>query len=273
MLDVGFDSAQPLISLLTDFGLVDPFVAEMKAVILSICPRARILDVSHGITEFDVGMGAFILVEAAPSFPRGTVHVAVVDPGVGSGRRAIVIKGKRSTYLGPDNGILIPSATMEGIEGVFEISNQSIMRREISCTFHGRDVFAPAAAHIACGYRPEACGPSISDFVRSPFHDPVMVGGKVTCEVLHVDRFGNVAINIPYPLLEQLQFRVGQKVTLSVHGRSARAKFVRTFSDLNRNYVGLMLGSHGFLEIACRESSAAKHLRIRRGNVVRVSGC
>ena len=137
------DSAQPLVSLLTDFGLVDPFVAEMKVAILSICPRARIVDVSHGVAEFDIKMGAFLLAEAVRSFPPGTVHVAVVDPGVGSSRRGIVVKTKRSTYVGPDNGLLIPSATMEGIVDVFEISNRSMMRCEVSSTFHGRDVFAP----------------------------------------------------------------------------------------------------------------------------------
>ena len=170
----GIGSAQSLVSLLTDFGLVDPFVAEMKVVILSICPQVRIVDVSHGVAEFDIRMGAFLLAEAARSFPSGTVHVAVVDPGVGSSRRGIVVKTKRGTYVGPDNGLLIPSANMDGIVGVFEISNRSMMGREVSSTFHGRDVFAPVAAHIACGHLPEECGPSISDYTPSPFRDPVL---------------------------------------------------------------------------------------------------
>jgi hypothetical protein len=262
----------PIISLLTDFGLVDPFVAEMKAVILSICPEARIVDVSHEVAEFDIRMGAFLLAEAAPSFPAGTVHVAVVDPGVGSCRRGIVVETKRSSYLGPDNGLLIPSATMDGIIGAFKISNPSMIRSEVSSTFHGRDIFAPAAAHIACGHSPEECGPSISDYVPSPFHDPVLGERSTSCEILHMDGFGNLATNLTQAHVKHWHVRIGQEVTLSTGRRRFHARIVRTFSDLHGNEVGLMLGSHGFLEIACRESNAAKRLRIRRGSVVRVSG-
>ena len=272
MLKGEVDSAQPLVSLLTDFGLVDPFVAEMKAVILSICPGVRIVDVSHEVAEFDIRMGAFLLAEAARSFPAGTVHVAVVDPGVGGSRRGIVVKTKRSTYVGPDNGLLIPSATMDGIVGVFKISNRSMMGREVSSTFHGRDVFAPVAAHIACGQLPEECGPSISDYVPSPFHDPVMEDQRLTCEILHIDRFGNLATNLTQDHVKHWHVKVGQEITLLTGRRRIRARVVRTFSDLHENEVGLMLGSHGFLEIACRESNAAKRLRIRRGSVVRLSG-
>jgi S-adenosylmethionine hydrolase len=270
-LNGGVGSAQPLVSLLSDFGLVDPFVAEMKAVILAICPRARIVDVSHGVDEFDIRMGAFLLAEAAQSFPAGTVHVAVVDPGVGSKRRGIVVETEHGTYVGPDNGLLIPAAMLERIVGVFEISNPSIMAREVSSTFHGRDVFAPTAAHIACGRRPEECGPRISNYVPSPFHDPVMENKKVTCEILHVDRFGNLATNLTRAHLKDLHVKLGQEVTLSIQRRRIHGRIVRTFSDLHKNEVGLMLGSHGFIEIVCGESNAAKHLRIRRGRVVRVS--
>jgi len=260
------------VSLLTDFGLVDPFVAEMKAVILSICPEARIVDVSHGVAEFDIGMGAFLLAEAVRSFPAGTVHVAVVDPGVGGSRRCIVVKTKHSTYVGPDNGLLIPAATIDGIVGAYEISNRSMMGREVSSTFHGRDIFAPVAAHIACGQLPEDCGPRISDYAPSPFHIPVLEDESSTCEILHVDRFGNLATNLTQDHLKRLRIRVGQETMLLIGRRRIRARIVRTFSDLQRNEVGLMLGSHGFLEIVCREANAAKRLRIRRGSVVQVSG-
>lgn len=271
-MSVRADGSSVLVSLLTDFGLADPFVAELKAVILSICHGARIVDVTHEVAEFDVRMGAFLLAEAAPSFPPGTVHVAVVDPGVGSSRRAIVVKTKRSTYIGPDNGLLILAAQREEIVGVFEISNKSMMRRKVSPTFHGRDVFAPTAAHIACGGRPEDCGARVSDYVPSPFHDPVMSDGSATCEVLHVDRFGNLATNVTDMHFKHLHFKLGQEVQLSIKRRKILAQVVRTFSDLHRNQVGVMLGSHGFMEIACRESNAAKRLRIKRGNVVHVSG-
>lgn len=138
-----------IISLLTDFGLLDPFVGEMKAVILSICPDARIIDITHQVQKFDVRLGSFLLAGAAPYFPAGTVHVGVVDPGVGSSRRAIVVETARAVYVGPDNGLLVPAAQREGILHVYELTNRSLMREEVSATFHGRDVFAPAAAHLA----------------------------------------------------------------------------------------------------------------------------
>jgi S-adenosylmethionine hydrolase len=272
VLSVRVDGSSVLVSLLTDFGLVDPFVAELKAVILSICHEARIVDVTHEVAEFDVRMGAFLLAEAAPSFPPGTVHVAVVDPGVGSNRRAIVVRTKRSTYVGPDNGLLISAAQREGIMGVFEISNKSMMRRKVSSTFHGRDVFAPTAAHIACGRRPEDCGARVSDYTPSLIHDPVMRDRSATFEVIHVDRFGNLATNLTDMHFKHLHLKFGQEVGLSIEGRRIRARVVRTFHDLRRNQVGIMLGSHGFMEIACRESDAAKRLRIRRGSVLHVSG-
>lgn len=268
----GIGSAQPLVSLLTDFGSVDPFVAEMKAVILSICREARIVDISHEVAEFDVRMGAFLLAEAARTFPAGTVHVAVVDPGVGSSRRGLVVKTKRSTYVGPDNGLLIPAASMDGIVGVFEISDPPIMGREVSSNFHGRDIFAPVAAHIACGHHPEEYGSSVKEYVPSSFHEPIVDEKGTSCEILHVDRFGNLATNLTQTHLKQWRARIGQQITLAIGGRRIRGRIVRTYSDLNRNEVGLMLGSHGFLEIACRESNAAKRLRIKRGRVVRVSG-
>jgi hypothetical protein len=256
--------------LLTDFGLVDPFVAEMKAVILSICPHARIIDVSHEVDRFSVGMGAFLLAEAAPSFPECSVHVAVVDPGVGGSRRAIVIKTRRSIYVGPDNGLLIPAAQSDGLLAVFEITNRSMMRRDISPTFHGRDIFAPAAAHLACGQSPEACGPEIADYTKSPYREPIMKGKTVSCEILHVDRFGNIATNLQQKMLSRYDFDLGERIVLSVGSRKFSARLVRTFSDLREGEVGALFGSHGFLEIVSREKSASEKLRVTRGIVVRM---
>jgi len=268
----GIGSAQPLVSLLTDFGSVDPFVAEMKAVILSICREARIVDITHGVAKFDIRMGAFLLAEVARTFPAGTVHVAVVDPGVGSSRRGLVVKTKRSVYVGPDNGLLIPAASMDGIVGVFGISDPPVTGREISSTFHGRDIFAPVAAHIACGHHPEEYGPSVREYVPSPFHEPTVDEKRTSCEILHIDKFGNLTTNLTQTHVKQWRTRIGQQIALTIGKRRIRARIVRTYSDLNRNELGLMLGSHGFMELACRESNAARRLRIRRGRVVRLSG-
>jgi len=263
---------QPIVTLLTDFGLMDPFVAEMKGVILSVCPDANIIDISHLVEKFDVRKGAFLLAAANPYFPRGTVHVAVVDPGVGSERRAIVIETNKSLLVGPDNGLMIPAATIDGILHVYRLTNRSLMRNEISSTFHGRDVFAPAAAHLACGTAPRECGAEIKDYVKPEFTQITLKGRTVTCEVFHIDSFGNVITNLSQVELSKLNLKLGAKIPLAVGGRRVSARLVQTYSDLNRGEIGILTGSHGFLELACREGSAAKRIRVRRGSVVRVYG-
>jgi S-adenosylmethionine hydrolase len=266
------DSAGPLITLLTDFGLVDPYVAEMKGAILTVCPEARIVDVTHGVDKYDVGMGAFLLAEAASFFPEGTVHVGVVDPGVGSSRRPMVVKARRGLFVGPDNGLLIPAAQTSGIVTVHEITNRFMMLPDVSSTFHGRDIFAPTAAHLACGHLPEECGPKVTDYVKSPYGESVVEGKWAVCRVLHVDGFGNIVTNLTRADLNKLHLTENRKIILTLNGRRLTTKITGTFSDLRKGEIGLILGSHGFYEIVCREASAGKRLRIKRGTVVRVSG-
>ena len=261
-----------MVSLLTDFGLMDPFVAEMKAVILSICPETRIIDISHQVEKFDVRMGSFLLAGAVPYFPPGTVHVAVVDPGVGSERRPIVVQSERSLFVGPDNGLLLPAAQREGILHVFEITNRSLMRNDVSATFHGRDVFAPAAAHFAYGTPPKEAGPEITDYVKPPYAGPTFEGRNVHCAVFHIDGFGNIVTNLSNDGLTKLDLKLGGKVRLSIGRKRVLARFVKTYSDLRGNEFGVLVGSHGFVEITCREASAARRLRVRRGCAVRVGG-
>ena len=261
----------PLISLLTDYGWLDTFVGEMKAVILSICPETRIIDLTHQVQKFDVRLGAFLLAGAASYFPSGTIHVGVVDPGVGSSRRAIVVQSRRAIYVGPDNGLLVPAAQRERILHVYELTNRSFMRDEISTTFHGRDIFAPTAAHLACGKMPKECGPEISDYVRPSYSQPTFDGKTITCEVFHIDGFGNIVTNVSNHI-EKLELRFGDKVSLKFKKKRIPARFVRTYSDLKRKEFGILFGSHGFLEIASREASAASRVRVRIGSVVHVGG-
>ena len=259
-----------LISLLTDFGLKDTFVAEIKAVIFSICPNAEVIDITHEVERFNARMGAFLLASAAPSFPAGTVHVAVVDPGVGSERRPILVQTEHSLYVGPDNGLLIPAASQEIIRHVYELTNRSLMRDEVSSTFHGRDVFAPIAAQLATGVAPSQVGQEITDYVTLTFNEPRFAERGVECEVLYIDTFGNIMINISEGQLSRLNF-AGKR-----HVRIGRRRFpirlVRTYSDLEASEFGILLGSHGFLEIACREDSAAARLGVKSGNSLRVGG-
>ena len=263
--------AMAIISLLTDFGLLDPFVGEMKAVILSICPDARIIDITHQVQKFDVRLGSFLLAGAASYFPAGTVHVGVVDPGVGSGRRAIVIETARAVYVGPDNGLLVPAAQHEGILHVYELTNRSLMREEVSATFHGRDVFAPAAAHLVSWKLPRDCGPETSDYMQPSYAQPTFEGKTITCEVFHIDGFGNIVTNLSNGI-ERLGLAFGDKVSLTFGKKRLRPRFVRTYSELKGKEFGILLGGHGFFEVACREASAANKLRVRIGSVVRVGG-
>ena len=264
--------SSPIISLLTDFGLMDPYVAEMKAVILSTCPKAAIIDISHLVEKFNIRMGAFLLASAAPSFPAGSVHVAVVDPGVGSERRPIVIEARRNLYVGPDNGLLIPAAEAEGILKVFEVANHKLMRSDVSATFHGRDIFAPVAAHLACGVQSRECGPEISHYVKPPYTQPTLDGRKAFCEVFHIDGFGNIITNLRSTHISKWNLSADQKFRISLGNRRISARCVRTYSDLKKNEFGFLTGSHGFVEIACREENAAKRIRAKTGIAVRIEG-
>jgi S-adenosylmethionine hydrolase len=227
----------PLVSLLTDFGSLDPFVGEMKAVILSICPETRIIDLTHQVQKFNVRSGSFLLAGAAAYFPPGTIHVGVVDPGVGSSRRAIVLQSRRAVYVGPDNGLLVPAAQREGILHVYELTNRSFMRNEIFPTFHGRDVFAPAAAHLACGKMPKECGPEISDYVQASYSQPTFDGKTISCEVFHIDGFGNIVTNLSNDI-RRLGLEFGDKVSLTFKKKRIPARLSERIQTLRGKSLG-----------------------------------
>jgi len=260
---------KPLISLLTDFGIQDPYVAEMKAVILSICPDANIVDITHQVGKFNIRMGAFALATAAPHFPSRTIHLAVVDPEVGSNRRPIAIETNRSLYVGPDNGLLIPAATAEEIRHVYELTNQSLMKRPISHTFHGRDVFSPVAANLALGLQIREVGQEITDYVDLSFAQAKYEDREFVCEVLHIDEFGNIITNINQKELNVLGYT---KVTVRIGAKRVPARIVQTFSELRKGEVGILVGSHGLLEIVSSEANAATKLRVKIGDGLRVCG-
>jgi S-adenosylmethionine hydrolase len=261
----------PVISLLTDFGLMDPYVAEMKAIILSICPSARIVDISHLVEKFNVRMGAFLLASTAPSFSPNAVHLAVVDPGVGSARRPITVETERSLFVGPDNGLLVPAAQQEKILHVYEVTNRTMMRENVSATFHGRDIFASIAAHLASGSSPKELGPEITNYMIPPYAQPKLDGKTVLCEISYVDGFGNIITNLRSEQISEFNINVSKRLIISVGKKRFSVRYVKTYSDLGENDFGLLVGSHGFLEIACREKSAAKRFAARNGMRVRVS--
>jgi hypothetical protein len=241
----------------------------MKAVILSICPDAQVIDITHEVQRFDIRMGAFLLANATPFFQAGSVHVAVVDPGVGGERRPIAVETNRALFVGPDNGLLIPAATREGILHVYALTNRSLMRDTVSFTFHGRDIFAPVAAHLACGTQPKEVGHEITDYVRLSFGEPKFDKHGITCEAVYLDHFGNVVTNISQQNMGRLNSNA--KFVITMHGKRLRARLVKTYSDIADKELGLIAGSHGFLEIASRESSASRMLKARPSDVVRVA--
>ena len=260
---------KPLISLLTDFGIQDPYVAEMKAVILSICPDANIVDITHQVGKFNIRMGAFALATAAPHFPSRTIHLAVVDPGVGSNRRPIAIETNRSLYVGPDNGLLIPAASAEEIRHVYGITNISLMRNPISSTFHGRDVFSPVAANLALGLQLRKVGQEITDYVELSFAQAKYEDREFVCEVLHIDEFGNIITNINQKELNVLGYA---KVIVRIGAKRFPARIVQTFSELRKGEIGILVGSRGLLEIVSSEANAATKLRVKIGDGLRVCG-
>ncbi|MGD2066634.1 MAG: SAM-dependent chlorinase/fluorinase [Candidatus Bathyarchaeota archaeon] len=245
-----------IISLLTDFGHKDPYVAEMKAVILSINPKTQIVDVSHEIEKFNIRMGAYVLASAAPYFPAKSVHVGVVDPGVGTQRRAIIVETSRSFYVGPDNGLLMLATQKEHINNVYKIDNPKYMLPIVSKTFHGRDIFAPAAAHLTAGTKPSDFGPIIDDYVVPEFAKPNQRNGELIGEVLHVDNFGNTISNISAEDLKKVDVHEGNTLQVIVGGRTVRLMFCSAYGEVPAAAPLALIGSSGFLEVAINQGSA-----------------
>lgn len=246
-----------IITLTTDFGLRDSYVAEMKAVILSICPDAYIVDISHEVKKFDIKMGAFLLLRAANFFPTGTIHLAVVDPGVGTERRPIIIETKKYFYVGPDNGLLIPSAERDGIRHIYVIRNPKYMLREVSRTFHGRDIFSPAAAHLAAGVPPWEFGPEIFDPVIPSFAKPVISNGSIEGEIIYVDDFGNLITNIGYDDLKSVGIIEGEYLTVRIRRKKMALRLCRAYGEVQANTPLAIIGSCNLLEISVNQGNAS----------------
>jgi S-adenosylmethionine hydrolase len=250
-----------LVTLLSDFGLADGYAGAMKGAILAREPGLALVDLTHAIPPGDIDAGSVALAQAAPHFPAGTVHLAVVDPGVGSERRALACRIGAHFYVAPDNGLLSAVLELAPLEAVREISDPRFAPREASPVFHGRDIFGPAAAHLAVGGPLEALGPALDPqkLVRRSVSAPERAGDAWLARVQHVDRFGNLITNLRLPLETAAgTARVG----------SHRIAFARTYSAVPPGALLALRGSSGQLEIACNGASAADELRIGRGAVV-----
>ncbi len=257
-----------IVTLTTDFGLNDSYVAEMKAAILGICPVAVIVDVTHGVERFSVHAGAFMLASAAPYFPGNSVHVGVVDPGVGTQRRPIIVESERGCFVGPDNGLLILAAEAQGIKRVYEIATRRLMLPHVSSTFHGRDVFAPAAAHILNGVALEEFGPQITNFVRPSFTKVSRDKNSLSGEILHTDNFGNIITNVH---VRDITGFAGSLIQVQLPHGTFDTKIRNTYGDAKPEEAIALVGSHNFLEVAVNQGNAAERFHAKTGDKITLS--
>lgn len=262
--------SRPLVTLLTDFGLRDPSAAICKAVVLGICPDAEILDLAHDVRKYSIREGALSLWAALPYVPVG-VHVAVVDPGVGTARRPLGLRvGRGDVLIGPDNGLLVPAALqLGGVLEARELANPRYRLPVVTSTFHGRDIFAPAAGHIALGVAFEGLGPALdpTTLVPSPLPSPVPVDGGLSTEIIYVDTFGNVKLSA---LLADVRAALGDPVGRLFRVRIGDADprllpWVRAFGELREGEPLLYEDSYGRACIGVNQGSAAEALGLRAG--------
>ena len=258
---------KPIITLLTDFGTHDYFVGAMKGVILSLNPEVQIVDITHDVPPQDIEAAAFNLLACYRDFPPGTIHVAVVDPGVGSSRRAIVVQCANQLFVGPDNGLFSWICEREGKHKARHVTNEALLREHVSTTFHGRDVFAPIAAHLSNGVLPDEFGPLVLNIVSLEALGPHVNSDGVEGRIIHIDRFGNCITNLT---AEHFGGRVGAGASLNVNQQRITGfrEFFSQTKPRGDEKLFMILGSAGFIEIAAQNASAASILNVRRGDRV-----
>jgi S-adenosyl-L-methionine hydrolase (adenosine-forming) len=257
----------PIITLLTDFGLGDAYVGIMKGVILSLSPDARLVDLSHEVPPQDILSGALMLQSAWRYFPPGTIHLTVIDPGVGSRRRAMAAVSQEQFFVGPDNGVFSLVFAEQTPLLAVSLENPQYFLAQVSNTFHGRDIFAPVAAHLSRGEPLAAFGPEFFDPVKLDLPAPEFREAEVNGQIISVDHFGNLISNIPF---ESLQSRLrGRYASFRVNGQVI-PHLATTYSDAPPGALLVLGGSHGYLEIACRLGRAAQVLEAAVGARVQV---
>jgi len=256
------------ITFLTDFGLQDDFVGTCHGVIATIAPEARVIDVTHGVRPGHVLQGALVLANTLGYMPAG-VHLAVVDPGVGSSRRALALRDQEGRlYVGPDNGLLLPAADrFGGVAEAHELANAEYSLQPVSRTFHGRDLFAPAAAHLAAGVALEDLGPPLdpAELVQLDLPQPEVGQNRIRAIAVVIDRFGNVALNFRREDLGDAELPAGARVEIACRSERFYAVSARTFADAPRGSLILYEDSYGNFALAVSRGSAAALLQIEEG--------
>jgi S-adenosyl-L-methionine hydrolase (adenosine-forming) len=263
-----------VITFLSDFGLQDDFVGTCHGVIARIAPEAKVIDITHGIEPQAVLQGALVLANTVPYMPEG-VHLAVVDPGVGSDRRPLAVRdGSGRIYVGPDNGLLVPAAEkLGGVVAAWQLNNTAYMLEPVSRTFHGRDVFAPAAAHIAAGLDPGELGPEVepASLVKIDVPGAEISGARIVATVLYVDRYGNVQLNLSGADMERARLVPGTQIELELGPTRYFAWVARTFADAKPGDLILYEDAYGNFALAVSNGDAAEMLSVGPGREVAIN--
>lgn len=260
-------AANGIVTLLTDFGLADGYAGSMKGVLLQSNPDLIPVDISHTIAPFGIASAAFVLHTYCHDFPGGTVHLAVVDPGVGSARRAIAVLCRGHFFVAPDNGLLSMALGADRVYRAWEITQVKPPRDSVSATFHGRDIFAPAAAHLASGGNPADLGPETGDITLLEEAAPDITPGRITGQVIHVDHFGNLITNIRGDLLRDRD----PGTILVKTGNYTIVGMSRTYADREAGQLAAYIGSSGLVEIAIVQGNAAHTVRAPLGRTVEIA--
>ena len=257
-----------ILTFLSDFGTKSNYVSQMKGVALSITD-ARIIDITHDISPQDIREGAFVLMSSIKHFPIGTVHVAVVDPGVGTMRRGIVITTQTQILVGPDNGLLIPAARNLGNFTVYEITNPNLMSKTISNTFHGRDVFTPVAANILNGILFDQIGPITNHFVDLNFRKFEIINKTATGKIIYIDSFGNIITNIDGDSFRQV-LNYDKKIMLFIGEKQLKIPFSKSYNFVKKGEFLVTIGSSNLLEISLNKGNAAKKLQVKPDDDIKI---
>lgn len=266
-------AARPrIVTLTTDFGTLDSYVGQMKGAILTVCPDVLLVDITHDVPPHDIAAGGFAIATAFTAFPPGTIHLVVVDPGVGSDRRGVVVRTASADFVAPDNGVLTRALDRDPERGAWVLEASHYRRSEVAPTFHGRDVFAPAAAWLARGIEPSHFGPPADSLVRLPGNRPSLEAGRPSVvRVAHVDRFGNVILDLArHDLAAWCDPVTGLFRGSARAGAIAIVEVRRTYADGPSGVPFLLFDALDRLEIAVRDASAAGHLGLRPGDEVAV---
>lgn len=261
-----------IITLTSDFGKQTQGVGNMEAVAYAICPEAKVVHLMHGIPDFDIVTGARTM-ETVICMPIG-YHVCVVDPGVGTKRKGIIIQTKRGDYLiGPDNGVLIPAMRLLGFQKAVSIANELYMLKPISPIFHGRHVFTPAAAHLAGGIPLEEFGPKLieSDLADAPYDEARVMNGACTCNVIHSNKFGSLHLNITQKEFDKFRVQKGDIIGLHIKNKKLRIPYVTTFGDVPQQKELIMKDDYGRIEVAINQGNFSKKYNSKLMDTVIIS--